>query len=196
MAVLVRLRPGKTELRDRWRYEIFSMMFSRFFSLHPSIGKKAPISRCKIGGSPPMRWPVSAHTSFNWLDTQRNSSGGCIRPLASELLGTWIGPDASMAIKHRCAWTSRANPAGLTNTIKLLRIRRELFDGRAKNRQDRSSRHVDHGGCGCSYHRRRDGLEHVDSPRLDSRELSTEARYRPGSNPGGGRVDECRQGGG
>ncbi len=132
VAVLVRLRPGKTELRDRWRYEIFSMMFSRFFSLHPSIGKKAPISRCKIGGSPPMRWPVSAHTSFNWLDTQRNSSGGCIGPLASELLGTWIGPDASMAIKHRCAWTSRANPAGLTNTIKLLRIRRELFDGRSK----------------------------------------------------------------
>jgi hypothetical protein len=52
-----------------------SMMFSRFSSLHSSIGKKAPINQCGIGGSPPMRWPVSAHASSNWLDAQRNSFG-------------------------------------------------------------------------------------------------------------------------
>jgi len=36
---------------------------------------------------PPTRWPVSAHTSVSWLDTQRNFSERCIGPLASELLG-------------------------------------------------------------------------------------------------------------
>jgi hypothetical protein len=34
-----------------------------------------------------MRWPVSAHTSVSWLDTQRKFSERCIGPLASELLG-------------------------------------------------------------------------------------------------------------
>src|SRR5215813_14109659 len=47
-------------------------------------------------------------------------------------------------------------------------------DGGAKDRQDRNLGHVDHGGCGGGHHPRRDGLPHVDPPRLDARQLTAD----------------------
>ena len=66
-----------------------------------ALEKKRQSIDAQLADRRQMRWPVSAHTSSNCLDAQRNSSGCCIGLLASELLGDGWAPDSSMTIKHR-----------------------------------------------------------------------------------------------